>query len=48
MKNNWIILLKMIITFLFTRLLPLIHFPVFWNTQIIVPDSTALDKPDGT
>ena len=22
-------------------------FPVFWNTQIIVPDSTALDVPDG-
>ncbi len=23
-------------------------FPVFWNTQIIIPDSTALDVPDGT
>ena len=21
--------------------------PVFWNTQIILPDSTVLDKPDG-
>jgi two-component system, NtrC family, nitrogen regulation sensor histidine kinase NtrY len=23
-------------------------FPVFWNTQIIEPDSTTLDVPDGT
>lgn len=22
-------------------------FPVFWNTQIIIPDSTVLDAPDG-